>query len=297
MNIDKLDIIKNKDGFIAALDQSGGSSAKTLKLYGIDKNRYETYSEMFDLIHTFRKRIITSKSFTNEQIIGVILFEETMNRKIENELTADYLWNKKHIVSFLKIDKGLEKISNGVQIMKSIPNLLETLKKAKENNIFGTKMRSVIYENNEEGIKMVVEQQFNLAKIIWENGLVPIIEPEVDINSLNKKECEKILKREINKHLNLLDNNMKVMFKFTLPTEDNFYKEYTNHHNVLKVVALSGGYSKIEACKKLAKNENIIASFSRALLEDLKENQSQKEFDRTLKDSIVMIYEASVNKY
>lgn len=297
MNIDKLDIIKNKDGFIAALDQSGGSSGKTLKLYGIDKNRYETDSEMFDLIHTFRKRIITSKSFTNEQIIGVILFEETMNRKIENELTADYLWNKKHIVSFLKIDKGLEKISNGVQIMKSIPNLLETLKKAKENNIFGTKMRSVIYENNEEGIKMVVEQQFNLAKIIWENGLVPIIEPEVDINSLNKKECEKILKREINKHLNLLDNNMKVMFKFTLPTEDNFYKEYTNHHNVLKVVALSGGYSKIEACKKLAKNENIIASFSRALLEDLKENQSQKEFDRTLKDSIVMIYEASVNKY
>ena len=297
MNIDKLDIIKNKDGFIAALDQSGGSSAKTLKLYGIDKNRYETDSEMFDLIHTFRKRIITSKSFTNEQIIGVILFEETMNRKIENELTADYLWNKKHIVSFLKIDKGLEKISNGVQIMKSIPNLLETLKKAKENNIFGTKMRSVIYENNEEGIKMVVEQQFNLAKIIWENGLVPIIEPEVDINSLNKKECEKILKREINKHLNLLDNNMKVMFKFTLPTEDNFYKEYTNHHNVLKVVALSGGYSKIEACKKLSKNENIIASFSRALLEDLKENQSQKEFDRTLKDSIVMIYEASVNKY
>lgn len=297
MNIDKLDIIKNKDGFIAALDQSGGSSAKTLKLYGIDKNRYETDSEMFDLIHTFRKRIITSKSFTNEQIIGVILFEETMNRKIENELTADYLWNKKHIVSFLKIDKGLEKISNGVQIMKSIPNLLETLKKAKENNIFGTKMRSVIYENNEEGIKTVVEQQFNLAKIIWENGLVPIIEPEVDINSLNKKECEKILKREINKHLNLLDNNMKVMFKFTLPTEDNFYKEYTNHHNVLKVVALSGGYSKIEACKKLAKNENIIASFSRALLEDLKENQSQKEFDRTLKDSIVMIYEASVNKY
>lgn len=297
MNIDKLDIIKNNDGFIAALDQSGGSSGKTLKLYGIDKNRYETDSEMFDLIHTFRKRIITSKSFTNEQIIGVILFEETMNRKIENELTADYLWNKKHIVSFLKIDKGLEKISNGVQIMKSIPNLLETLKKAKENNIFGTKMRSVIYENNEEGIKTVVEQQFNLAKIIWENGLVPIIEPEVDINSLNKKECEKILKREINKHLNLLDNNMKVMFKFTLPTEDNFYKEYTNHHNVLKVVALSGGYSKIEACKKLAKNENIIASFSRALLEDLKENQSQKEFDRTLKDSIVMIYEASVNKY
>ena len=197
MNKEQAEIIKKGKGFIAALDQSGGSSGKTLGLYGIDKDRYNNEEEMFDLIHEFRKRVITSDSFTNEKIVGVILFEETMNRKIDDELTANYLWNKKKIVPFLKIDKGLEEIKNGVQLMKPIPNLIGTLTKAKENNIFGTKMRSVIYENNKEGIKEVVEQQFALAKTIWAHGLVPIIEPEVNIGSPNKRECEILLKTEI----------------------------------------------------------------------------------------------------
>ena len=296
MDKEKSKILENKKGFIAALDQSGGSSGKTLALYGIDKDRYEKESDMFNLIHEMRKRVITSKSFTSKKIIGVILFEETMNRKIDEEKTADYLWNKKQIISFLKIDKGLEEINNGVQIMKPIPNLVETLEKAKENNIFGTKMRSVIYEDNLVGISEVVEQQFVLAKTIWENGLVPIIEPEVNIGSPNKKECENILKTEILKQLDYLDKDMKVIFKFTIPTEENFYEEIINHKNTLKVVALSGGYERADACNRLSKNKDIIASFSRALLEGLKESQTQKEFDKTLKESIDMIYNASVNK-
>lgn len=296
MDKEKAKILEKGKGFIAALDQSGGSSGKTLALYGIDKKRYENESEMFDLIHEMRKRIMTSKSFQSKKIIGVILFEETMNRKIEDELTADYLWNQKQIISFLKIDKGLEEIRNGVQIMKPIPNLVETLKKAKEHNIFGTKMRSVIYEKNAEGIKEVVEQQFVLAKTIWKNGLVPIIEPEVNIGSPNKKECEVLLKTEILKQLELLDEDMKVIFKFTIPTEENFYQVFTDHKNVLKVVALSGGYEREDACLRLAKNKDMIASFSRALLEGLQESQTQEEFDKTLASSIDMIYNASVNK-
>lgn len=296
MDKEKAKIIEKGKGFIAALDQSGGSSGKTLALYGIDKNRYENESEMFDLIHEMRKRIMTSKSFQSKKIIGVILFEETMNRKIEDELTADYLWNKKQIVSFLKIDKGLEEIRDGVQIMKPIPNLVETLKKAKEHHIFGTKMRSVIYQNNKTGIHEVVEQQFILAKTIWKNGLVPIIEPEVNIGSPNKKECEVLLKTEILKQLELLEDDMKIIFKFTIPTEENFYQVFTDHKNVLKVVALSGGYERADACNRLAKNKNMIASFSRALLEGLQESQTQEEFDKTLASSIDMIYNASVNK-
>ena len=296
MNKEQAEIIKKGKGFIAALDQSGGSSGKTLGLYGIDKDRYNNEEEMFDLIHEFRKRVITSDSFTNEKIVGVILFEETMNRKIDDELTANYLWNKKKIVPFLKIDKGLEEIKNGVQLMKPIPNLIGTLTKAKENNIFGTKMRSVIYENNKEGIKEVVEQQFALAKTIWAHGLVPIIEPEVNIGSPNKRECEILLKTEILKQLEVLDDNVKVMFKFTIPTEENYYQVFTDHYNVLKVVALSGGYEKVDACNRLAKNKDMIASFSRALLEGLQEQQTQAEFDKTLSESIDMIYKASVNK-
>lgn len=296
MNKEQAEIIKKGKGFIAALDQSGGSSGKTLGLYGIDKDRYNNEEEMFDLIHEFRKRVITSDSFTNEKIVGVILFEETMNRKIDDELTANYLWNKKKIVPFLKIDKGLEEIKNGVQLMKPIPNLIGTLTKAKENNIFGTKMRSVIYENNKEGIKEVVEQQFALAKTIWAHGLVPIIEPEVNIGSPNKRECEILLKTEILKQLEVLDDNVKVMFKFTIPTEENYYQVFTDHYNVLKVVALSGGYEKVDACNRLAKNKDMIASFSRALLEGLQEQQTQAEFDKTLSESIDMIYNASVNK-
>lgn len=296
MNKEQAEVIKNGKGFIAALDQSGGSSGKTLGLYGIEKDRYNNEEEMFDLIHEFRKRVITSDSFTNEKIVGVILFEETMNRKIDDELTANYLWNKKKIVPFLKIDKGLEEIKNGVQLMKPIPNLIGTLTKAKENNIFGTKMRSVIYENNKEGIKEVVEQQFALAKTIWAHGLVPIIEPEVNIGSPNKRECEILLKTEILKQLEVLDDNVKVMFKFTIPTEENYYQVFTDHYNVLKVVALSGGYEKVDACNRLAKNKDMIASFSRALLEGLQEQQTQAEFDKTLSESIDMIYNASVNK-
>ena len=294
MDIEKQKIIESRKGFIAALDQSGGSSGKTLALYGIDKDRYSNDSEMFDLIHEFRKRIITSKSFTNDKILGVILFEETMNRKINNKYTSSYLWDDKEIVSFLKIDKGLDEKENGVHLMKPILNLEETLDKAKSRNIFGTKMRSVIYEDNKEGIKEVVAQQFTLARTIWKKGLVPIIEPEVDINSPTKEACEIILKEEIDKELEKIDNDMKVIFKFSLPTKDNFYLDYTKHKNVLKVVALSGGYDRNTACKKLSKNNGVIASFSRALLEDLKENQTDEEFDKILENSIDEIYESSI---
>ena len=295
MDKEKAKIIGERKGFIAALDQSGGSSGKTLALYGIEKERYEQESDMFCLIHEMRKRIITSKNFTSEKILGVILFEETINRKIDDELTADYLWNKKNIVSFLKIDKGLEQQENGVQIMKPIPNLSETLRKAKQCNIFGTKMRSVIYDDNKKGIKEIVEQQFVLAKTIWKNGLVPIIEPEVNIGSPKKENCETLLKEEIVKQLSELPDDMKVIFKFTIPSKDNFYEEFTNHKNVLKVVALSGGYERIDACNRLSKNKNMIASFSRALLEGLEEKQSQEEFDSVLEKSINDIYNASVN--
>lgn len=294
MNHDKIEILKNRKGFIAALDQSGGSSGKTLALYGIDKEKYQTEIEMFDLIHEYRKRIITSKKFTKEKILGVILFEETVNRKIEGEYSSNYLWNQKQILSFLKIDKGLAEKENGVQLMKPIPNLAETLEKAKEKNIIGTKMRSVIYNDNKEGIKNIVQQQFTLAKTIWKHGLIPIIEPEISIESSTKEECEIILKNEINKQLQDLDDDIRVIFKFTIPTKINFYQEFINNKKVLKVVALSGGYTKEKACKLLSKNNGMIASFSRALLEGLKETQTQQEFDSTLEKSLNEIYAASI---
>lgn len=294
MNIEKEKVVRNRKGFIAALDQSGGSSGKTLSLYGVDSSRYSNDKEMFDLIHDMRKRIITSKCFNDSKIMGVILFLETMNRKIGNTYTANYLWDKKNIVSFLKVDKGLADKENGVQLMKPIPDLLENLAKARERNVFGTKMRSVIYEANRVGIKEVVEQQFVLAKTIFDNGLVPIIEPEVDIKSADKEEIENILKEEIDKQLAKLDKNVRIIFKFSLPTKNNFYKEYTNNSNVLKVVALSGGYSRIDACELLSNNDNVVASFSRALLEGLKENQTDKCFEEVLKNNINEIYEASI---
>lgn len=293
--IDKNDLFINRKGFIAALDQSGGSSSKTLSLYGIDEDRYDTDLEMFDLIHDFRKRIITSNSFTKDKILGVILFEDTMNRKIGDKFTSDYLLEEKGIVSFLKVDKGLENQENGVSLMKPIIGLEQLLESAKEKNIFGTKMRSVIYENNELGIEEVVKQQFSLAKTIWKHGFVPIIEPEVDINSQEKEECEKTLKYFIDKELNNIDSDMKLIFKFSIPSVDNFYEDYINNKSVLKVVALSGGYERSEACKLLSKNNDMIASFSRALLQDLKESQSDKEFDKQLKDNIDEIYKASIN--
>lgn len=294
MNIDKLNIIKNKDGFIAALDQSGGSSGKTLKLYGIFEDSYKNDEEMFNLIHDMRTRVIKSKSFTNDKIIGVILFLETINRKIDNKFTSDYLWEEKNIVSFLKIDKGLMEESDGVQLMKDIPDLEEVLDNAVNKNIFGTKMRSVIKSANEEGIEKVVKQQFDIAKIICAKGLVPIIEPEVSIDAIDKIECERILKEKIDIELEKLADNMKVMFKFTIPSVDNFYSSYINNPKVVRVVALSGGYNRSDACNKLAKNNGMIASFSRALLEGLNVNDKECEFDKKLLNSIDEIYEASI---
>ena len=294
MNEKMYEIIKNKEGFIAALDQSGGSSSKTLKNYGIPETEYNTEEEMFDLIHEMRKRVFTSKAFTNEHIIGTILFEKTMNSKVEDEFTADYLWNKKQIVSFLKVDKGLQEEKDGVKLMKEIPQLEEELKVANERNIFGTKMRSVIYEANPKGIEEIVKQQFEFAKIICDAGLVPIIEPEVDINAPEKEKCEEILKEEIKKKLNTWNSNDKIMFKFTIPTVANHYLDLYDYVCVVRIVALSGGYDVDTAVELLSKNNKMIASFSRALLQDLNANQSQDEFDKKLNDVIVKIYNASI---
>ena len=293
MDEKKLEIMANRLGFIAALDQSGGSSAKTLKLYGIGEDEYSSEDEMFDLIHEMRSRVMKSKEFTSEKIVGVILFEQTMNRKIDDMYTSDYLWNK-NILSFLKVDKGLAELNNGVQLMEDIPNLEDTLDVALSRGIFGTKMRSVIKECNEEGIKAIVEQQFEIAKVIASKGLVPIIEPEVDINAVDKEKCEEVLRNYVMEELSKLDDNTKVMFKFTIPSVDNYYEDVMKDSHVVKVVALSGGYEREDACKRLSRNKGMIASFSRALLEGLKVTDSDSEFDEKLADSIDMIYKASI---
>lgn len=293
MDLQKFNRIKNDNGFIAALDQSGGSTPKALRLYGIDEQSYKNDEEMFDLIHQMRSRIIKSKAFRSDRILGAILFEMTMQRKIDEKFTADYLWSEKNIVSFLKVDKGLEEEKDGVKVMKDILNLEQTLQKALSFGIFGTKMRSVILKANEEGIKKVVKQQFEFAKRILKQGLVPIVEPEVDINCVDKEKCEEILKREILLELNKLKENEKIMLKLTLPTVTNFYKEFTQNDKVLRVVALSGGYSREKANELLSKNTKMIASFSRALTEGLNVNQSNEEFDKMLDSSIESIYEAS----
>ncbi len=294
MNKEMYEIIKSRKGFIAALDQSGGSSAKTLKTYGIDEDQYSSEEEMFDLIHKMRERVFTSKVFNSDKIIGAILFEKTMMSKVNGKFTADYLWEDKNIVSFLKVDKGLADKENGVKLMKDIPNLVETLKAAKEKHVFGTKMRSVIYEANEKGIKDIVDQQFKVAEIICDNGLVPIIEPEVDINAPDKEKCEEILKKEVVKHLDSWKADKKIMFKFTIPSVANTYLDLYDYDCVVRIVALSGGYENEKACELLAKNNRMIASFSRALLEGLKANQTQKEFDKKLESAIDLIYKASV---
>ncbi len=291
--MEKLDIMQNRLGFIAALDQSGGSSAKTLRLYGVNEDSYSSEEEMFDLIHAMRTRVMKSKEFTSEKIVGVILFEQTMNRKIDDMYTSEYLW-KKNILSFLKVDKGLKDLENGVQLMKDIPGLEDTLDVAVERGIFGTKMRSVIKEANEEGIKEIVKQQFEIAKIIANKGLVPIIEPEVDINAPDKEKCEEILRNYVMEELGKLDDDTKVMFKFTIPSVDNYYSEVMEDKHVVKVVALSGGYEREDACERLSRNKGMIASFSRALLEGLNVNDTEEEFDKKLADSIDMIYQASI---
>ncbi len=294
MNKEMYEIMKNKKGFIAALDQSGGSSSKTLKNYGIPESEYNTEEEMFDLIHEMRKRVFTSKAFTNERIIGAILFERTMLSKVNDQYTADYLWNEKKIVSFLKVDKGLSEQENGVKLMKEIPELQKELQEANEKNVFGTKMRSVIYAANEEGIKAIVKQQFDFAKIICDAGLVPIIEPEVDIHAPEKEKCEEILKAEIKNRLATWNEEDKIMFKFTIPTVVNHYLDLYDYACVVRIVALSGGYDIEEAVELLSKNNRMIASFSRALLQDLNAHQTQEEFDQKLHDVIVKIYEASI---
>lgn len=295
MNNEMYEIVKNRPGFIAALDQSGGSTGKALKNYGIDESEYTNEEEMFNLIHEMRKRVFTSKSFTSEHILGAILFEKTMLSKVGEEFTADYLWNEKKIVSFLKVDKGLAEEANGVKLMKEIPNLDEELKMAREKNVFGTKMRSVIYSANVEGIKAIVNQQFEFAKVICDAGLVPIIEPEVDINAPDKEKCEEILKSEIKKQLDFWNVNDKIMFKFTIPTVENLYLDLYDYECVVRIVALSGGYSIEQAVELLSKNNKMIASFSRALLQDLNAHQTQEEFEQKLNDVIVKIYNASID--
>lgn len=295
-NIDlkKLDIIKNGKGFIAALDQSGGSTAKTLERYGIKENSYSTEEEMFELIHEMRKRVFTSKVFTNQKILGSILFFRTMESKVNDKYTADYLWEDKGIVSFLKIDKGLTEEVDSVRLMKPIQDLEEQLILAKQRHIFGTKMRSVILGANKDGISEIVKQQFAYAKKICQYGLVPIIEPEVDINISDKEEAENILKEEIIKELEKWNENDLIMFKFTIPSKPNLYEELYNYNSVVRIVALSGGYSTEDACNLLKQNNNMIASFSRALLQNLFVYQTDDEFDEKLKEAIDMIYEASL---
>ena len=292
---EKLEKMRNGKGFIAALDQSGGSTPKALKLYGVNEDQYSNDTEMFDLIHKMRTRIIKSPAFNEEKILGAILFEQTMDSKIDGKYTADFLWEEKRVLPFLKIDKGLNDLdADGVQTMKPNPGLADLLKKANERHIFGTKMRSVIKKASPAGIARVVDQQFEVAAQIVAAGLVPIIEPEVDINNVDKVECEEILRDEIRKHLNALPETSNVMLKLTLPTVENFYEEFTKHPRVVRVVALSGGYSREKANDILSKNKGIIASFSRALTEGLSAQQTDDEFDKTLANTIEGIYEASV---
>ncbi len=288
-----IDMLSNKKGFIAALDQSGGSSKRTLANYGIKEDLITSDDVMFDYIHNMRSRIITSDAFNEKRILGVILFKNTMERDIDGVNTVKYLSNK-GIPAFLKIDVGLEDVDGGVQLLKNIPNLEESLENAKTYGIIGTKMRSVIKEYNEYGIKKVIEQQFNLAKVIMAHGLIPIIEPEVDIHANNKKQIETFMRNEILKHLDKTKKEDYLMFKFTLPEIPNFYNELLRHKNVLRIVALSGGYERDLACSKLKQNKKMIASFSRALLEGLNVDMSDEEFNGVLDKTIEEIYEASV---
>ena len=295
MNQQQLEKVRDGKGFIAALDQSGGSTPKALLAYGVQEDAYSNEAEMFDLVHEMRTRIITSPSFNSDQILGAILFEQTMDREIEGKYTADYL-AEKGIVPFLKVDKGLADEKDGVQLMKPMPELDDLLKRANERNVFGTKMRSNILEPNAQGIKEVVEQQFEVAHKILNAGLMPIIEPEVNVYSDNKEQSEEILRKEIEKHLDQLSDDQEVMLKLSIPTKANAYKSLIDHDKVVRVVALSGGYSRDEANEKLRENDGLIASFSRALAADLNVNQSDEEFDKKLKDAVDTIYDASVNK-
>lgn len=285
--------IRTQDGFIAALDQSGGSTPKALRLYGVSEDAYSNDEEMFSMVHAMRTRIVTSPSFGGNRILCAILFENTMDRDIEGKSSVAYLWEDKNVVPILKVDKGLADEENGVQVMKPMPELASLLERAKAKGVFGTKMRSVIKQANAEPIATVVAQQFEIGRQIVDAGLVPIIEPEVDINCPDKAEAEGMLKAELMKQLDQLPEGKLVMLKLTLPEQDNLYQDCINHPNVLKVVALSGGYSREEANDRLSRQNGMIASFSRALTEGLSAQQSDEEFNATLDSSIESIYQAS----
>ena len=285
--------IQKDDGFIGALDQSGGSTPKVLRLYGVGEDDYSGKEEMFDKIHEMRTRIMTNPNFNGDRILGAILFEDTINREITNKGVAEYLWEEKRIVPFLKVDKGLAEEANGVQLMKPIPDLDLLLSRAQEHNVFGTKMRSVIKTANALGIQSIVDQQFEIGLYIVAARLIPILEPEIDIHCPQKAEAEALLKANLLDHLNRLNSNQKVILKLTLPEEDDFYTECIEHPNILRVVALSGGYSLKEATERLTRNKRMIASFSRALAEGLSTNQTEEEFSAMLNKSIETIFQAS----
>ncbi|MDP4701880.1 MAG: fructose bisphosphate aldolase [Ilumatobacteraceae bacterium] len=293
VNQQQLEQMRTGKGFIAALDQSGGSTPKALKLYGVDESSYSNEDEMFDVIHSMRSRMVMSPAFTGNRVLAAILFEGTMDRSIDGVGSAEYLWSRKQVIAILKVDKGLADEGDGVQLMKPMPELDALLAKARTNGIFGTKMRSVIKVANAKGISEVVAQQFAVGRQILAGGLVPIIEPEVDINSPSKKEAEVLLKAALLKELDAQPADQPVMLKLTLPEDDNFYRDLVKHPSVLRVVALSGGYSRDDANTKLSKNNGVIASFSRALTEGLFAQQSDTEFNAALDSAIASIYAAS----
>jgi fructose-bisphosphate aldolase class I len=294
MNAEMLAKVRNEAGFVAALDQSGGSTPKALRLYGISEEAYSTEGEMFDLMHAMRSRIITSPSFGGDRILGAILFEMTMDRSIEGMGSAEYLWKVKRVVPFLKVDQGLTAEVDGAQVMKPTPDLDDLLQRALAKGVFGTKMRSVIKLANPAGVNAVADQQFEIGRRILAAGLMPIIEPEVDIHSLQKAEAEALLKAAILRHLESLPEGQQVMLKLTLPVVDGFYTDLMKHPRVLKVVALSGGYTRDAANAMLARNPGMVASFSRALTEGLTAQQSDAEFDAALDASIGSIFAASM---
>jgi fructose-bisphosphate aldolase class I len=293
VNAEQLQKVKTSPGFIAALDQSGGSTPKALRLYGVQENTWSSDEEMFAIVHQMRTRIITSPAFNGDRIIGAILFENTMDREIEGRPTADYLWNVKRVVPFLKVDQGLAAEKDGVQLMKPMPMLAALLDKARAKRIFGTKMRSFIKRADEAGTKNIVIQQFEIAQQIISANLVPIIEPEIDIHCPEKGKAEQLLKAAILEKVNQLPDGQFIMLKLTLPEQDDFYAEFVKHPRVLRVVALSGGYSREEANNRLRRNHGVVASFSRALVEGLTAQQSDAEFNAMLDKSIQCIFDAS----
>ena len=293
MNEQQLQKLQNENGFIAALDQSGGSTPKALALYGVGEDQYEGDEEMFARMHEMRTRIITSAGFDGRRVLGAILFEDTMDRQVDGRDTAEYLWEVKQVVPFLKVDKGLADEVDGAQVMKPMPGLDPLLERASSKGVFGTKMRSVIKLANQAGVDAVVDQQFEVGRQILGAGLVPIIEPEIDIHSPEKAAAEAVLKSAVLAQLDRLSGDQRVMLKLTLPEEDGFYQELVDHSQVVRVVALSGGYTREEANARLSRNKGVVASFSRALTEGLSHDQSDEEFDAALDAAIASIYEAS----